>query len=60
MAKRLREFILLTLNLKFKNIFNLVDFWTVLGYLHKEDAKLKPYEGVQVAEIQAAGEFDGG
>ena len=46
MAKRLREFILLTLNLKFENIFNLVDFWTVLGYLHKEDAKLKPEEGV--------------
>ena len=46
MAKRLREFILLTLNLKFENIFNLVDFWTVLGNLHKEDAKLKPEEGV--------------
>ena len=31
----------------------------MLGYLHKEDTKLKPYEGVRVAEIQAAGQVEG-
>ena len=44
LAKRLREFVLLTLNLRFVNIFHLVDWSTVLSYLHKEDAKFKPYK----------------
>ena len=57
LAKRLREFILETLNLRFANIHHLVDSSTILGYLHKEDTKLKPYEGVRVSEIQTAGEF---
>ena len=57
LAKRLREFVMETLNLRFANVYHLVDSSTVLGYLHKEDAKLKPYEGVHVAEIQTAGEF---
>merc|ERR1711994_934728 len=57
LAKRLREFLLQTLNLKFANVYRLVDSSTVLGYVHKEDAKLKPYEGVRVAEIQTSGEF---
>ena len=60
LAKRLREFILETLNLRFANIYHLVDSSTVLGYLHKEDVKLKPYKGVCVSEIQMAGEFVGG
>ena len=60
LAKILREFLLQTLRLKFTNMFHLVDSSTVLGYLHKEDAKLKPYEGVRVAEIQTAGEFKEG
>ena len=55
LAKRLREFCLLTLMRKFKKVYHLVDSSTVLGYVHKDDAKLKPWEGVRVAEIQMAG-----
>ena len=45
---------------KFSRVIHLVDSSTVLGYLHKDDAKLKPYKGVRVAEVQAAGEFEEG
>ena len=37
-----------------------MDSSTVLCYLHKEDQKLKPFEGVRVAEIQAAGKMENG
>ena len=50
----------MTLTRKFERVIHLVDSSTVLGYLHKEDARLKPYEGVRVAEIQAAGQTEGG
>ena len=43
--------------MRFSNIYHLVDLSTVLGYLQKEDAKLKPYKGVPVSEIQTAREF---
>ena len=39
------------------NVYNLVDSSTVLGYLQKQNAKLKPFKGVQVSEIQTAGTF---
>ena len=39
----------------FANVFQLVDTSTVIGYLHKQDAKLKPIQGIQVSEIQTAG-----
>ena len=48
----LKEFVDLTLTRKFERVIHLVDSSTVLGYLHKEDARLKPYEGIPVAEIQ--------
>ena len=57
LAKRLREFVTNQLDLTFENVFHLVDSSTVLGYLHKADAKLKPFEGIRVAEVQAAGKF---
>ena len=57
MSKRLKEFVLEHLNLRFSNVYHLVDSSTVLGYVHKEDAKLKPFEGQRVSEIQAAGKF---
>ena len=57
LAKRLREFCLLMLTRKFKKVYHLVDSSTVLGYVHKEDVKLKPWEGVRVMEVQMAGEF---
>ena len=60
LAKRLREFSLLMLMRKFEKVYHLVDSSTVLGYIHKEDTKLKPWEGVRVAEIQTAREFLGG
>ena len=47
--KRLKEFVDLTLKRKFERVIHLVDSSTVLGYLHKEDARLKPYERVWVA-----------
>ena len=28
-----------------------------MGYLHKQDSRLKPFEGVRVGEIQSAGIF---
>ena len=60
MAKRLREFVVGQLDLEFGTIFHLVDSSTVLGYLHKADSRLKPYEGVRVSEVQAAGRFING
>ena len=57
LSKRLEEFIASDLDLEFENIYHLVDSSTVLGYLHKADAKLKPYEGVRVSEIQTHGRF---
>ena len=57
--KRLEEFVNLTLTTKFERVIHLVDSSTILGYLHKEDAKLKPYKGVRVMEIQAAGLIEG-
>ena len=57
LSKRLKEFLLEHLDLDFSNVRHLVDSSTVLGYVHKEDAKLKPFEGQRVSEIQAAGKF---
>ena len=57
LAKRLREFVVAQVDLKINNIYHLVDSSTVLGYLHKQDSRLKPFEGVRVSEIQAAGIF---
>ena len=45
------------MDIKFENTYHIVDSSTVLGYLHKADAKLKPFEGVRVAEVQTAGRF---
>ena len=56
--KQLKEFVDLTLARKFERVINLVDSRTVLGYLHKEDARLNPYEGVRVTEIQATGQTE--
>ena len=57
LGKRLKEFIVGELDLDFANIYHLVDSSTVLGYLHKPDAKLKPFEGIRVSEVQTSGEF---
>ena len=57
LSKRLEEFIHGDLDIEFETIYHLVDSSTVLGYLHKSDAKLKPYEGIRVSEIQTAGKF---
>ena len=58
--KRLTEFVSSSLSMNFERKIHLVDSSTVLGYVHKEDAKLKPYEGIRVSEIQTAGEFVNG
>ena len=34
-----------------------MDSSTILGYVHKQDSKLKPFEGVRVSEIQTSGNF---
>ena len=60
LAKRLKEFIIGELDIEFANIYHLVDSSTVLGYLHKTDSKLKPFEGIRVSEVQTAGEFING
>ena len=60
LSKRLEEFLLAHLDLEFQNIYHLVDSSTVLGYIHKPDSKLKPFEGVRVSEIQTAGKFTNG
>ena len=57
LSKRLGEFLTNYLDLSFGNVFHLVDSSTVLGYVHKPDSKLKPFEGVRVSEIQTAGQF---
>ena len=58
--KLLTEFVETAVTTKFERVIHLVDSSTVLCYLHKEDQKLKPFEGICVAEIQAAGEFKDG
>ena len=57
LSKRLDEFVCNNLDLEFERVHHLVDSSTVLGYVHKPDAKLKPFEGVRVSEIQTAGKF---
>ena len=41
----------------FLKVYHLVDSSTVLGYLHKPDSKLKPFEGTRVSEARTAGAF---
>ena len=60
LAKRIREFLVEQLDVEFSRVYHLLDSSTVLGYVHKEDAKLKPYEGVRVSEIQTTGVFKDG
>ena len=60
LAKRLKEFVTGTLDLNFENIYHMVDSSTVLGYIHKPDSKLKPFEGIRVSEIQTSGIFEEG
>ena len=60
LAKRLKEFLVEQLDVEFAHIYHLVDSSTVLGYLHKIDSKLKPFEGVRVSEIQTSGTFADG
>jgi hypothetical protein len=57
LSKRLETFVTEWLDLKVTRVHHLVDSYTVLGYVYKEDARLKPYEEVRVSEIQTAGEF---
>jgi len=49
--------VLSEVNLEFGQIYHLVDSSTVVGYLHKEDAKIKPFKGIRVSEVQTAGKF---
>ena len=60
MNKRLADFVETTVTRRFERVIHLVDSSTVLCYLHKGDQKLKPFEGVRVSEIQAAGKFKDG
>ena len=60
LAKRLKEFVTNTIDLEFENVFHMVDSSTVLGYIHKPDSKLKPFEGIRVSEIQTSGTFEKG
>ena len=55
LSKRLDDFVMSSLKLEFENVYHIVDSSTVLGYVHKPDAKLKPFEGIRVSEIQTAG-----
>ena len=60
LSKRLDDFVMSSLKLEFENVYHIVDSSTVLGYVHKPDAKLKPFEGIRVSEIQTAGVFTDG
>ena len=40
-----------------EKVVHLVDSSTVLGYLHKQGARLKTFEGIRMAEVQEAGKF---
>ena len=44
--KRLAEFVEHAVTRKFEQVIHLVDSSTILCYLHKEDQKLKPFQGV--------------
>ena len=57
-SKRLQDFIENQLTvMEFGNIYHFVDVSTILGYLHKPDRNLKPFEGIIVSELQASGKF---
>ena len=43
LSKQLDEFVRSTLDMKFENMYHLVESSTVLGYLHKSDSKLKTF-----------------
>ena len=60
LSKRLEEFLVAHIDLSLGNVYHLVDSSTVLGYVHKPDSRLKPFEGVRVSEIQTAGKFQDG
>ena len=60
MNKRLAEFAEGAIARKCGWIIHLADSSTVLCYLHKEDRKSKPFEGVRVMAIQAAGKVKKG
>ena len=60
LAKRLKEFLVMHMDVRFQKVYHLVDSSTVLGYIHKSDSKLKPYEGIRVSEIQNSGTFVNG
>ena len=57
LSKRLKEFLVMQMVTKFSKIYHLVDSSTVVGYLHKSDSKLKPFEGIRVSEVQTSGTF---
>ena len=42
------------MNLKFREIYQLVDSSTVLGYVQKECSNFRPYEGIRIGEIQSS------
>ena len=42
LSQSLEDFLVTQLGMNFANVYHLVDSSTVLGYLHKQDAKLKP------------------
>ena len=57
LSKRLKEFLVTHMDTEFSNVYHLVDSSTVLGYIHKSDSKLKPFEGIRVSEVQTSGIF---
>ena len=57
MSKPLEDFLRSGLDVEFGNVHHLVSSSTVLGYLHKSEARLKHYKGNRVSEVQTAGKF---
>ena len=54
LGNRMRNFLIKETNLKFGQVYQLVDSSTVLGYVQKECGNFHPYEGIRIGEIQSS------
>ena len=52
LSKRLEAFLVMHLGMMFTYVYHLVDSSTVLGNLQIQDAKMKPFEGIHVSEME--------
>ncbi len=60
LGERIKNFIMKDTNMEFEKVYQIVDSYTVLGYVHKEYGLFHPYEGIRISEIQSSNKFSDG